>query len=135
MPVSLHECSSKAEDRELSQNKVKQQGQKFNEEKHKDNSQYLSTLPISAGKSARSRSSLDHAKILKGGCGPCQKRKQNKNGRGCKNDPGCRNSSIPTSRAKTYRIDRSSSTKEILINPYQGLRNCVIILPRYAKKT
>ena len=66
MPVSLHECSSKAENRELSQNKAKQ-GQKSNEKKHKDNIQYLSTLPISAGKSARSRSSLDYAEILKGG--------------------------------------------------------------------
>ena len=66
MPVSLHECSSKAENRELSQNKAKQ-GQKSIEKKHKDNIQYLSTLPISAGKSARSRSSLDHAEILKGG--------------------------------------------------------------------
>ena len=96
MPVSLHELSSKADNRELSQNKAKQ-GQKSNEERHKDNIQYLSTLPISAGKSARSRSCLDHTEILKDGFDPCQKQKQNKNG------PGCRYSSMPTSRAKTCR--------------------------------
>ena len=89
------------ENRELSQNKAKQ-GQKSSEEKHEDNIKYLSTLlPISAGKSARSRPSLDHAEILKGGFDPCQKQKQNKNGLGCKNGPGCKYSSIPTSRAKT----------------------------------
>ena len=96
MPVSLHKCSSKAENRELSRNTA-EQGQKSNEEKHKDNIQCLSTLPISAGKSARSRSSLDHAEILKGGFDPCQKQKQNKNG------PGCRYASMTTSRAKTCR--------------------------------
>ena len=100
--VSLHEYSSKAENRELSQNKAKQ-GQKSNEEKHKDNIQYLSTPPISAGKSARSRSSLGHADILKGGFDSCQKQKQNRNDPGCKNAPGCRYSSMPTSRAKTCR--------------------------------
>ena len=99
MPVSLHEYSSKAENRESSQNKANQ-GQKSNEEKHKDNIRYLSTLPISAGKSARSRSSLDHAEILKGGFGLCQKQKQNRNG------SGCRYSSMPTSRqSKDMQID------------------------------
>ena len=103
MSASLHECSSKAENRILSQNMAKQ-GQNSNEEKHQDNIQYLSTLPISAGKSARwSRSSLDDAEILKGGFDPYQKHKQNKNCPGCKNGPGCRYASIPTSRAKTCR--------------------------------
>ena len=90
------ECSSKVENRELGQNKAKR-GQKTNEEKHKDNIQYLSTLPISARKSARSRSSLDHAEIL------CQKQKQNKNGPRYKNGPRCRYSLMTTSRAKTCR--------------------------------
>ena len=102
MPVSLPECSSKAENRELSQNKAKQ-GRKSNEEKHKDNIQYVSTLPISAGKSARSRSSLDHEEVLKGGFDPCRKQKQNKNGPGCRSGPGCRYSSMPTSRVKICR--------------------------------
>ena len=78
MAVSLHECSSKAENRELSQNKARQ-GQKSSEKKHKDNNiQYFSTLPISAGKSTRSRSSLSHAEIPKGGFDPVKNRNRTK---------------------------------------------------------
>ena len=97
-------------------------------------SNYLSTIPtFLAGKSARSRSSLDHADMLKGDFDPCQKQKQNENGPGCKNGPGCRYSSMPTTKQK--HADIFSSTKEMSINPHQGLLNRVIILPQCEKKT
>ena len=133
MSVSLHECSSKADNREFSQNKTKQ-GQKSNEKKHKHNIQYLSTLPISAGKSARSRYSLDHAEILKGGFDPCLVKHKNTTEMALDAKMALDAGTLRCQPAEQKHLDNFFSTKEMSINRHQGLLSRVIILLEYAKK-
>ena len=94
---------------------------------HRDHIHYLSTLPISAGECARCRSSLDHAEILKGGFDPCQKQKQKKMALDTKMALDAAGT-LRCQPAEQKHADRFSSTKEMSINPHQGILNRVMIL-------